>query len=645
MKKYFKSYILFALMALTFAGCKTDDLKDDLDDLKDRVTLLEEQVKILNDNVEVFAYVLNPDNKTINRVIEEEDGAFTIVLSDNQELRLEIGSQGTVSEPSITVSEDGYWVINGEKTQNKAKGEDGDNLIPEFKIEDGKWKVRFGEKGKWEDVAGEYTVSEAGDQFFESAKVEGDNFVITDKDGETKYVMPIVSGLTCAIIKENPAPTPSGYYEIEAGTKKDFDVEITGDKLLAPIYPEGWRAELTPQTETGKYTLTVYAPSSTTSTLSRATANNSEEVVVRANKGVFWAVDKIKVRLPKVYANDWEAYNDGATINIAGLSVTKAVYGEATILSSENEEITAGGVYFINDGVTVTFNSENVIDKPLLLLAVNNANFKMAKKMTIQADFICKNLNITRSGDFIAIDKDDINVAIESCKFDDKNANKVWITGLKGTEKIKLYSVIDSDFKLTGTGLAGSFLRNVNCELLRFENNLVYYYVKGDNLDAVIDINTPENQHFNNFKIYNAVNNDNPYKLNTLIMTGNTFVDTESNYKSGANGIIYVDRVDEMDISNNICYYSYPLSKFSDGDTYKEQKTTRFYRATVGKATGSKNLIYSGNADMQFTAAFGVTQPDNFEITVVTSSCFETMSKTEGKFVPIAEYKDYGAQR
>lgn len=34
-------------MALTFAGCKTDDLKDDLDDLKDRVTLLEEQVKIL----------------------------------------------------------------------------------------------------------------------------------------------------------------------------------------------------------------------------------------------------------------------------------------------------------------------------------------------------------------------------------------------------------------------------------------------------------------------------------------------------------------------------------------------------------------------------------------------------------------------
>ena len=52
MKKYFKSYILFALMALTFAGCKTDDLKDDLNDLKDRVTLLEEQVKILNDNLE-----------------------------------------------------------------------------------------------------------------------------------------------------------------------------------------------------------------------------------------------------------------------------------------------------------------------------------------------------------------------------------------------------------------------------------------------------------------------------------------------------------------------------------------------------------------------------------------------------------------
>lgn len=568
----------------------------------------------------------------------EGNGSYTIILSNGEELQLTLGSQGTVETPTIEVNDEGYWVINGVATTYKAMGEAGDNLIPEFRINQssGKWEVRYGEDAAWEVVEGNYDVDAAGDQFFESAEVQGDTFVITGRDGN-KYEMPIVRGLKCMIEGDD-------VIEFQPGTKQDFNVTVEGDgEPWAPIYPKGWRAELTPQTEAGKYTLTVYAPSSSTSTLSRATADNSEEVVVRANKGVFWAVDKIKVRLPKVYANDWEAYNDGAEINIAGLSVTKAVYGEATILSSENEEITEGGVYFINDGVTVTFNSDNVIAKPLLLLAVNNANFKMAKKMTIQADFICKNLNITRSGDFIAIDKDDINVAIESCKFDDKNANKVWITGLKGTEKIKLYSVIDSDFKLTGTGLAGSFLKNVNCELLRFENNLVYYYVKGDNLDAVIDINTPENQHFNNFKIYNAVNKENPYKLNTLIMTRNTFVDTESNYKSGTNGIIYVNEVEEMNISNNICYYSYPLIKFAGAE--RDQSTTYFYRANVTKAIGNKNIMFSGNSDMQFKAAFGNSQLENFEIIKVGDTCFETMSKTEGKFVPKAEYKDYGAQR
>lgn len=324
MKKYFKSYILFALMALTFAGCKTDDLKDDLDDLKDRVTLLEEQVKILNDNVEVFAYVLNPDNKTIYDVVEG-NGSYTIILSNGEELQLTLGSQGTVETPTIEVNDEGYWVINGVATTYKAMGEAGDNLIPEFRINQssGKWEVRYGEDAAWEVVEGNYDVDAAGDQFFESAEVQGDTFVITGRDGN-KYEMPIVRGLKCMIEGDD-------VIEFQPGTKQDFNVTVEGDgEPWAPIYPKGWRAELTPQTEAGKYTLTVYAPSSSTSTLSRATADNSEEVVVRANKGVFWAVDKIKVRLPKVYANDWEAYNDGAEINIAGLSVTKAVYGEAT---------------------------------------------------------------------------------------------------------------------------------------------------------------------------------------------------------------------------------------------------------------------------------------------------------------------------
>ena len=390
MKKYFKSYILFALMALTFAGCKTDDLKDDLDDLKDRVTLLEEQVKILNDNVEVFAYVLNPDNKTIYDVVEG-NGSYTIILSNGEELQLTLGSQGTVETPTIEVNDEGYWVINGVATTYKAKGEAGDNLIPEFRINptSGKWEVRYGEDVTWTEVTGDYNVDAAGDKFFESAEVQGDTFVITGKNGD-KYEMPIVWGLKCMIEGDD-------VIEFQPGTKQDFNVTIEGDgEPLAPIYPEGWRAELTPQTEVGKYTLTVYAPSSTTSTLSRATANNSEEVVVRANKGVFWAVDKINVRLPKEYTNNLEKFNDGI-LKINDISISKESLSitddnQIKIISS-NTDISESGVYFINgDDVTLTYNlgSSSLLDNVVIIPYVDDkrAKLSIAKQIYLNKNFL-----------------------------------------------------------------------------------------------------------------------------------------------------------------------------------------------------------------------------------------------------------------
>lgn len=292
--KYIKSYIFLTLMVVSLVGCKVDDLKDDVNDLKDRVTLMEEQVKILNDNVEVMAYVLDTQQKTISKVEPSADKSqFTITLSDGSTMTLTVGKPGKVEQPTISVDENGYWVVNGIFTGVKAVGEDGKNGegYPEFRVEKGKWQVRFGESG-WSDVPGDYDLGteSLGDQFFESASLSGDGtvFTIVGTDGQV-YTFPVVASLVCEI-KNNDAVVDFEYDSVQ-----EFNVKISGGEPLAPIYPAGWRAELTKKEAAAdeyNYTLTVYA------VLSRAaTADNTSEIVVRVNQGTLWAVDKLQVKM------------------------------------------------------------------------------------------------------------------------------------------------------------------------------------------------------------------------------------------------------------------------------------------------------------------------------------------------------------
>ena len=292
--KYIKSYIFLTLMVVSLVGCKVDDLKDDVNDLKDRVALIEEQVKLLNDNVEVLAYVLDPQQKTIKSVTEN-NGQYVITLSDGSVMTLTIGQPGTIVQPEISVDNNGYWVVNGNPTGVKAVGEDGKNGegYPEFRVEEGKWRVRFGESG-WSDVPGGDlgTGTSLGDQFFESASLSDDGtvFTIVGTKGQV-YTFPVVASLVCEINGNETV------VEFDYDSVQEFDVKISGGEPLAPIYPAGWRAELTKKEATGadgyNYTLTVYAVLSSRA----ATADNASEIVVRVNNGTLWAVDKLQVKM------------------------------------------------------------------------------------------------------------------------------------------------------------------------------------------------------------------------------------------------------------------------------------------------------------------------------------------------------------
>ena len=234
--KYIKSYILFVIMGFAVAGCTIDDLKEDVNDLKDRVTLIEQQVKLLNDNLAVIGYILDPQNKTVSKVeTVKENGVaakYIITLSDNTQLTLTIGKEGTVNEPEITIGDDGKWYINGISTGVVAVGENGKNGegYPEFRVQNGNWQIRFGD-GEWANVSGGEGIaggSSLGDQIFESAKVDGSNFVVTLKDG-TVHTLPIVATLVCAIDRTGLAFDDEDFLIINKGERVVIPAKIEGE--------------------------------------------------------------------------------------------------------------------------------------------------------------------------------------------------------------------------------------------------------------------------------------------------------------------------------------------------------------------------------------------------------------------------------
>ena len=407
--KYIKSYILLALMVLAVTGCKQEDLKDDVNALKDRVTLLEEQVKLLNENIAFFSKVLvcqtvdNGDGTftevpaySISEVLVNDGTTFTAKFNDGNVLTLTIGSKGTVTTPQLGVNpETGKWMLNGSDTPYNAVGANSsvDGGKPEFKImldsyaQQYYWQVRFGDSESWQpvkDAEGNIVyVTEVGgelakDNLFKDAKVEENEFVLTyyrDGQGSTAEVrIPIISDLSC-VINVPEKDMADGYWEIGEGGAS-AEVEIKGDHWFV-IAPHGWEASISETLTDGKATLTVKKSATASAGLkSRATANNTDEVVVQVNKGMYWAVAKVKVR-EKVTDYFNQVYSNGQDIVVGepdnengyGLKINNTDFSGGQLLQ-DAASISDNGVYFIEDGATVTLGA--ISDLQSLVIVGNN---------------------------------------------------------------------------------------------------------------------------------------------------------------------------------------------------------------------------------------------------------------------------------
>lgn len=680
--KYIKSYILLALMVLAVTGCKQEDLKDDVNALKDRVTLLEEQVKLLNENIAFFSKVLvrqtvdNGDGTftevpaySISEVLTNDGTTFTAKFNDGNVLTLTIGSKGTVTTPQLGVNpETGKWMLNGSDTPYSAWGIDNttNGNQPEFQIVQDPseqryyWQVRFG-TDSWQNVtdadgnkvyATETGTELAKDNLFKGAVIDGNEFVLTyykNADGQdptAEVRVPIISDLSC-VINVPEEDMADGYWEIGADGAT-AEVEIKGDHWFV-VAPHGWEASISETLTEGKATLIVKKSATASAGLkSRATANNTDEVVVQVNKGMYWAVAKVKVREAVTsYFN--QVYSQGGNITVGNVTINNTTYSDGKLLSTGDATISADGVYFIPQGVEATISSTNF--NKLILIADNPKgdqvivdNTAIFEATGTDGEFIAQNVVFknAKSPSLIRINASGIalkNLILDGCKVPITSGGN-FLNAFSGDDNsIGNIYLVDNKFEYYNWGTefkasrlfnlaSGSDNKNLSADIY-IGNNVFYptdktYVING----TLLFMNTGE---------YNA--------SNTIRIENNTFVNFVCSSQAMLRGIIKGSVV-----FSNLLFWNNPNDATKLSSTLINTGSTPPAEVIFGDM-----LKFDSNKDKVIPINYWNNKgnPEGYEqgkVEEVSSDPFDvnagaTFDLKNGVFIPTSEYANYGAQQ
>lgn len=681
--KYIKSYILLALMVLAVTGCKQEDLKDDVNALKDRVTLLEEQVKLLNENIAFFSKVLvrqtidNGDGTftevpaySISEVLVNDGTTFTAKFNDGNVLTLTIGSKGTVTTPQLGVNpETGKWMLNGSDTPYNAVGADSsvDGDKPEFNIaldnsRQYYWQVRFNGTD-WKPVTdaegNQVYVTEAGgelakDNLFEKAEVKENEFVLTyytDGQGSTAEVrIPIISDLSC-VINVPEKDMADGYWEIGADGAS-AEVEIKGDHWFV-IAPHGWEASISETLTDGKATLTVKKSATASAGLkSRATANNTDEVVVQVNKGMYWAVAKVKVR-EAVTSYFRQVYSQGGDITVGNVTINKATYPGGKPLSTDDATISADGVYFIPQGVEAVISSTD-FNKLVLIsdnpkgepVVVDNKNLFNATGT--EGEFIAQNVIFkNEKNPFMQIDATGIklkNLVLDGCKVtiasgknflnafkgDDNSIGNIYLEGNRFAFNQTADYQASRLFNFSGTFENVLYSRNLSTDV-SIINNVFYSTTNNYTINGTILFLGNDDT----AGVYDA--------KYTVTIENNTFI----NFICGSQPMVR-GRIEGAVVFRNLLLWS---------DVVDSSKAKNSYLLNVHSKTPSgltfENLLKFDKGKDIPTNYWNGTIPSGYTQTKVEAASSDpfdvsagaTFDLDNGVFIPTAEYANYGAQQ
>lgn len=671
-------------MVLAVTGCKQEDLKDDVNALKDRVTLLEEQVKLLNENIAFFSKVLvrqtvdNGDGTftevpaySISEVLVNDGTTFTAKFNDGNVLTLTIGSKGTVTTPQLGVNpETGKWMLNGSDTPYNAVGADSsvDGDKPEFNIaldnstQQYYWQVRFNGTD-WKPVTdadgNRVYVTEVGgelakDNLFKDAKVEENEFVLTyyrDGQGSTAEVrIPIISDLSC-VINVPEKDMVDGYWEIGAAGAS-AEVEIKGDHWFV-IAPHGWEASISGTLSEGKATLTVKKSATASAGLkSRATANNTDEVVVQVNKGMYWAVAKVKVR-EAVTSYYSQVYSQGGDITVGNVTINKATYPDVKLLSTDDATISEDGVvYFIPQGVeavisSTSFNklvliSDNPKGEPVTVDNTDKFNVK-----GIAGEFIAQNVIFKKENNpFMQIDATGItlkNLVLDGCKVI-IGSGKHFLNAFKGDDN----SI--GNIYLKGNRFAFNQTKDYHASRLFNFSSKIDEVLYSRSLAADVSIiNNVFYSTTNNYTINGTIlflGNDDTAGVydakKTVTIESNTFI----NFICGSQPMVR-GRIEGAVIFRNLLLWSDVL----DDSEAKNSYLLNVHSKTPSGLTFENLLKFDKNKQIQtnywHSLPSGYTQT---KVEAASSDPFDvsagaTFDLENGVFIPTAEYANYGAQQ
>ena len=248
-KKIFSAALFGALMMLsagTFTSCK--DYDDDIDRIDTELSGIKSQLEALENKIK--------DGKWITSVTPTANG-LTITLSDSQTYEITNGKNGQDGAPGAagtewTISEDGYWVCNGEKTDVKAVGQDGekgDAGQQEVKFENGKWFLWNGTE--FVEFKGAAT---SGNIPFYYTDPNDQNYtilVVFDENGQNKKEirLPMNEGLAQISVLNNNAYLSVNYTiagEIKwdgakaVPAKGDYLITQSFDSLLVQVTPTNY---------------------------------------------------------------------------------------------------------------------------------------------------------------------------------------------------------------------------------------------------------------------------------------------------------------------------------------------------------------------------------------------------------------------
>lgn len=633
--KLYKSLLLGLLMC-GFSACDTTDLERDINSLKDRVEDYEAQVQKLNDDMNIIRVLLD-GNKTITSY--SFDGTnYTLTLSNGETLTLTQGVVGA-NYPSITIGENGNWIIEGEDTGEYAVAKDGENAEnPQFKIEGGTWWVYDSATKEWKDLKVSAVGSTSSTASSPIASVE------TSTSGVIKitltaggiYEIPVIPDLMCKITSPALADGEMWLVGTEGAVLEAEVTLASDDDIVRPIVPADWKAEITERKD-GKLKVKVTPPVYYASKC---------VVTMEVTHGIHTITDEIVART--VTTGYYADFMAGLDIQVGSVTLNKSMFAEGEIHGPDENisALSAKGIYFLKSGTTVNLSSNLSVsglvvigntpdvsweDMPVIMytgkcnISLNNVDG--GKGLLLKNVEVDASLNTTYSFNIGSAFADNVcfeNLVFDRCNllFPDAEATSwTYINNNPQKTPIENIEVCNTLFSSKSGGQQ---------YLFSLSNNM-YKGFKNFTVENSVFYCRTENAVITNFSLLQCANADGS-GFENIKVKNNTFVNVVP-----ANQLVKV-KMFNVDFSNNL------LWRDNDKGGYLLYGVKG---SVFGTTSFTNNMYYNADAG---TVSFNLFNTDGIVPENVTNSLqklssdpFEILDVVNAKFVLLPEYQNVGA--